>query len=61
MLAFGGGGAESLWAFTAFGITGKRRMRPIYNNTEATEKDSSWLWAKRAGSKSSAVWAQVQA
>ena len=33
-------------AYTVLGITGKRR-RAIYNNEEAAEKASRWLWIKR--------------
>lgn len=35
-------------AYTSLGITGERSRNDIYNNTEAAEKTSRWLWIKRA-------------
>ena len=47
-------------AYNVLGITGERSRRAIYNNTEAAEKPSRWLWIKRADLWESAAKAQAE-
>lgn len=47
-------------ASTEFGITDRRRRRPIYSSTEAAGKASRWLWIKRADLWESAARAQFK-